>query len=1014
MATVAAPATTAKNHGVLVNHNLLGKLSNGGGLANYCEKGGVDLYLQKPSEAAMRQSDALFSAADCTPKALIDTGVVVFTKSPFQALFLLLEFELSVGKTLGQHMIRFELYHELLCACATSSNQQECFSDFLARIGVHVDVGTGYYNLLNKLWADFHRIPLRLVHVVEGSFHHLGTSQEVLQLLGDRNRVPGLQQVNSCLQWNSTLISDNMTCIQSFVHLHGEASNTSSSELTTLVEHSIVSTDASTFPHGGALSHLYSCFGENVNLPDGFLMQQVFLRPGQLLENNLSILLTLHINDDIKATVSSGTIYGRPWSEFMKFVQCQEQDIWHEACTEKTLWTAKLFPVLHLDDHSRLSYFHQDKKEWMPLEVDDLLCGATFFRRNNNSQHVWKFALRLSLSELLTSADALAMFSWKQLLSSANAVFLDKASWKTWSCLDLVHMCLRKLFTQWCNAQRSMEDLAAALMILKLREKFSSAAQRSDIAEDLKNDSSLTHLLTELYAFSSTDVQILIDEYVQLMSTLELHGGKDNVLFLSKLLSHFFRSFAELNINVCKKIANYLLNLRESLDAKYHPRLLLAVSWIFDHHPALCFSPAKSTVEAHNQQVDATNSLPANSNIIFELFVDALNRISIVGENVEDSQQRVGDYFEMLTQRMVCLHIQWSLAQKQQGKNSSSDHNVLEAFVVDMVSLDKVILAQAPVRIDLVGGWSDTPPICYDQAGSVLNVAIRVDHRHPIRCASRFCDKRKLHLQCWKRFNEESAEKENDIALAGEEICVEFQELQNLSLTASPCALLKACLLALGFLPSHRDGSVTLSEWLREKLGCGIQISCFSDLPAGSGMGGSSILAAAILQSVATLLGKPLSNNSLVYLVSEVEQLLTTGGGWQDQIGGCFPAFKIARSPSQLPLVVDVEPLASCSSFNDLFSDRTFLIYTGQQRLAKNTLINALRTFSVTSASSSDISNFATVNQLRQNAETGFEVMKALENSNADSEIILQRLGEVLSRCVPLYSLSFFYLVNFY
>ncbi len=49
-------------------------------------------------------------------------------------------------------------------------------------------------------------------------------------------------------------------------------------------------------------------------------------------------------------------------------------------------------------------------------------------------------------------------------------------------------------------------------------------------------------------------------------------------------------------------------------------------------------------------------------------------------------------------------------------------------------------------------------------------------------------------------------------------------------------------------------------------------------------MGGSSILASTILKSIAHLVGYDLSNNSLIYLVSEVEQLLTTGGGWQDQV----------------------------------------------------------------------------------------------------------------------------------
>lgn len=37
------------------------------------------------------------------------------------------------------------------------------------------------------------------------------------------------------------------------------------------------------------------------------------------------------------------------------------------------------------------------------------------------------------------------------------------------------------------------------------------------------------------------------------------------------------------------------------------------------------------------------------------------------------------------------------------------------------------VTAECPARIDLQGGWSDTPPICYELGGSVVNIAILVD-----------------------------------------------------------------------------------------------------------------------------------------------------------------------------------------------------------------------------------------------------------------------------------------------
>lgn len=45
------------------------------------------------------------------------------------------------------------------------------------------------------------------------------------------------------------------------------------------------------------------------------------------------------------------------------------------------------------------------------------------------------------------------------------------------------------------------------------------------------------------------------------------------------------------------------------------------------------------------------------------------------------------------------------------------------AGVVDM---GVWVEALCPARLDLAGGWSDTPPICYEQGGAVLNVAVKV------------------------------------------------------------------------------------------------------------------------------------------------------------------------------------------------------------------------------------------------------------------------------------------------
>ena len=158
-------------------------------------------------------------------------------------------------------------------------------------------------------------------------------------------------------------------------------------------------------------------------------------------------------------------------------------------------------------------------------------------------------------------------------------------------------------------------------------------------------------------------------------------------------------------------------------------------------------------------------------------------------------------------------------------------------------------------------------------------------------------------------------------------------------------------------------------------------------------MGGSSVLAATILMSVGTLLGLQPSNEDLVYQVSQVEQVLTTGGGWQDQVGAIYGGFKIARSPKRLPLQVSVVPAHVSAEFIEAFQRRTHLVYTGRQRLAKNTLINALRKCALIPVA--DPHN--TVTALLQGAERGFGLLATQVSSPDNCDDMVDALAATLN-----------------
>lgn len=49
------------------------------------------------------------------------------------------------------------------------------------------------------------------------------------------------------------------------------------------------------------------------------------------------------------------------------------------------------------------------------------------------------------------------------------------------------------------------------------------------------------------------------------------------------------------------------------------------------------------------------------------------------------------------------------------------------------VYADQIVWSRSPVRIDLAGGWTDTPPYCLNEGGRVVNIAIELNGQPPIQ-----------------------------------------------------------------------------------------------------------------------------------------------------------------------------------------------------------------------------------------------------------------------------------------
>jgi len=89
---------------------------------------------------------------------------------------------------------------------------------------------------------------------------------------------------------------------------------------------------------------------------------------------------------------------------------------------------------------------------------------------------------------------------------------------------------------------------------------------------------------------------------------------------------------------------------------------------------------------------------------------------------------------------------------------------------------------------------------------------------------------------------------------------------------------------------------------------------------------------------VQRMVGRSLTQQELFHGVLRLEQVLTTGGGWQDQIGGAVDGVKVATSGPGLVPDVSIHYVPPDVLEPALNGGSTLLYYTGITRLAKNIL----------------------------------------------------------------------------
>ena len=240
------------------------------------------------------------------------------------------------------------------------------------------------------------------------------------------------------------------------------------------------------------------------------------------------------------------------------------------------------------------------------------------------------------------------------------------------------------------------------------------------------------------------------------------------------------------------------------------------------------------------------------------------------------------------------------------------------------VATDQIVWGRSPVRIDIAGGWTDTPPFCLMEGGSVVNLAIELNGQQPIQTYVKPCREHHVVLK--------------SIDLGASEIVETYEQLADFKRVGSPFSIPKAALALAGFLPQYSQEKYPDLKSQLMAFGCGIEITLLSAIPAGSGLGTSSVLASTVLGTINDFLSLGWDKNEICHKTLVLEQLLTTGGGWQDQFGGVLQGVKLLQTCKGFEQQPIVHWLPTDLYTQPEYQACHLLYYTGITRTAKTIL----------------------------------------------------------------------------
>lgn len=270
---------------------------------------------------------------------------------------------------------------------------------------------------------------------------------------------------------------------------------------------------------------------------------------------------------------------------------------------------------------------------------------------------------------------------------------------------------------------------------------------------------------------------------------------------------------------------------------------------------------------------------------------------------------------------------------------------------------DQIAWGRSPVRLDLAGGWTDTPPYCFLYGGKVVNIAVELNGQAPLHCYIKASEKNEIVLR--------------SIDLGARELLTTFEDIRSFENIQSAFSIPKAALALSGFLPEFATKQFASLEEQLKTMGGGLELTILSAVPKGSGLGTSSILAATVLGTLSEVCCLNWDKPEIGKRTLALEQLLTTGGGWQDQFGGLWEGIKLFETVAgkqQEPLV---KWLPDSLFTKKEYKSRILLYYTGITRVAKNILAEIVQGMFLNSEE-----HLAVLEELKMHAINTYETLQ--------------------------------------